>query len=125
MPPWASTMVISNPGKALRIIAINEVRRGMGPDTWFCSFCSTQHMVIQKQFCFCAVCGECRFDQPVIRELVSLVDPNYRNLLPGVAPYNIQTGHCRVDSPLTAPRYRPARPCSPFSSLSPLLGASA
>ena len=46
MPLWASPMMISNPGKALRIIAIDEVRRGMGPDTWFCSFCSTQHMVI-------------------------------------------------------------------------------
>ena len=89
MPLWASPMMISNPGKALRIIAIDEVRRGMGPDTWFCSFCSTQHLVIQKQFCFCVVCGACRFDQPVLREPVSLQDPDYRFLLPGVTPYNI------------------------------------
>lgn len=105
MPLWASPMMISNPGKALRIIAIDEVRRGMGPDTWFCSFCSTQHMVIQKQFCFCVVCGACRFDQPVPREPVSLQDPDYRFLLPGVTPYNIQTGHARVDSPLNLSRF--------------------
>ena len=77
----------------------------MGPDTWFCSFCSTQHTAIQKKFVFCAVCGECRFDRPVIQEPVSLLDPDYRNLLPGVVPYNIQTGHGRVDSPLNLARF--------------------
>ena len=111
MPLWASPMMISNPGKALRIIAIDEVRRGMGPETSFCSFCSTQHMVIQKQFCFCVVCGACRFDQPVLREPVSLQDPDYRFLLPGVTPYNIQTGHANSSSsPYRSGSFHPQQP---------------
>ena len=35
---------------------------------------------------------------------IRVQDPDYRMLLLGVTPYNIQTGHGKVDSPLNLAR---------------------